>query len=201
MKNKLIVFVFIIGLQNSFAQDKMEFHPEIRLSWFGANSGPSNASIYEFESFNGALRNSYLTGFNLCMLFPTKFEHFSWIAGTFYFEGTSDAASVYYSKNSEQYGGVLYFGPQLSTNFKFINLEGYIAGGVFSISDEFFVKDEQQVYSSLSKYTAPGIKSGFNLKISLKNVFLFTGFNLFTTSAKESTLLYKAIDFGVGYMF
>lgn len=195
----VIIFIPIFGI----SQEKKEYHPEIRLSVFFANSGPRNG-INEMAKYGG-MRTEFIHGNNLQMVFPTRFRYFSWIGGTFYFEGEESTGDYYYVKkgySNQLLGGALYTGPQLSTKFRYVNLEAYLTGCIFSVNDELTVTQNQEVlFNSVSNYTAPGLKSGFNLKIGYKHIGLCTGFSIFTTSGEESTLFYKVVDFGMSYKF
>jgi len=204
MKYSLLVvllafFIPLLGI----SQEKNEFHPEIRLSILFANSGPRNG-IIEMAKYGG-MRTEFIHGNDLQMVFPTRLRYFSLIWGTFYFEGEESTGGYYYINkgySNQLLGGALYIGPQLSTNFRYVNLEAYLAGCIFSVNDELTVSQNQEVlFNSVSNYTAPGLKSGFNLKIGYKHIGLYTGFSFFTTSGKESTLFYKVVDFGLSYKF
>jgi hypothetical protein len=198
----IVVIITILIPFIGFTQEKKEFHPEIRLSVFFANAGPIGGIL---ESYSGGMRTEFIRGNDLQMVFPTRFRNFSWIGGTFYFEGEESTGGYYYINkgySNQLLGGALYTGPQLSTNFRYVNLEVYLAGCIFSVNDELTVTQNQEVlFNSASNYTAPGIKSGFNLKLRYKHVGLYTGFSFFITSGKESTLFYKVVDFGLSYKF
>lgn len=204
MRKLYLIFVLLVIFIPFFGKSqKKEYHPEIRLSILFANSGPRNG-IIEVAEYSGT-RTEFIHGYNLQMVFPTRLRYFSLIGGTFYFEGEESTGGYYYINkgySNQLLGGALYIGPQLSTNFRYVNLEAYLAGCIFSVNDELTVMQNQKIlFNSVSNYTAPGLKSGFNLKIGYKHIGFCTGFSIFTTSGKESTLFYKVVDFGLSYKF
>lgn len=190
---KLNVFAILLFLISAkvIAQENSQ-KLELRLSYITGVLGPVGRDLEMIES--SAYQTSLINGYDLKMIVPTKRENFQWLLGTFYQDGEES--------NSETLIGGLYFGPQLSTHCKYVNFVTYISAGVFSVSDEIVIKEQNNVlYDSVSNYTAPGTKSGIGLSLSYKSISLTGGYQIFITSAKSGTSAYHGIEFGVGVKF
>lgn len=192
MKNlNVFLVLFFLFITKGYTQETCQ-KPELRLSFINGIAGPIEQTI-ELTKF-GASRTSLISGYDLKMIIPTKRENLQWLLGTFYQDGEESS--------SKTLVGALYFGPQLSTHFKYVNFLAYISAGIFNVSDEIFVKEQNNVlYNSVSNYTAPGTKSGLGLSFCYKGISLNAGYQIFITSAKNSTIAYHGIEFGIGVKF
>lgn len=188
--NVFLILFFLI-LTNGYTQENSST-PEIRLSYIAGSLG-SVSQTYAMTKF-GASQTSFLSGYDLKMVFPTRRENIQWLLGTFYQDGAEGTNNTLV--------GSLYFGPQLSTHFKYVNFLTYISAGLFYVSDESLVLNQNTiVYNSISKYTAPGTKSGLGVSFSYKRLKLTGGYQLFITSGNNHTVAYHGVEVGVGVEF
>lgn len=188
--NVSLVLLLLI-LTKGYTQENSQ-KPELRLSFITGIAGPIDQTI-ELTKI-GASRTSLIRGYDLKMIISTKRENLQWLLGTFYQDGEES--------NSKTLVGALYFGPQISTHFKYVNFSAYISAGIFNVSDEIFVTEQNNVlYNSVSNYTAPGTKSGLGLSFCYKGISLNGGYQIFITSAKSSTIAYHGLEIGVGIKF
>lgn len=159
----------------------------------------------------GASQPTYLlTGFDVkTVVNSKKKQNLSFLIGAFFQKGSNNGASSYdnyqvlvYASSSSTYGGGIYFGPQISTHYKYINLSAYIAGGVFSFHDEILeVKNKIILYQKDSDFTSLGTKAGVNISFVYKWISLTGGYQIFVTAGDQSTLLYHGIEVGLGVKF
>ena len=190
-KIKVLAVLFFLFLTNAYSQENVS-KPEIRLSYIVGSLG-SVGQTYESIKY-GASHTSVISGYDLKMIFPTKRANLQWLLGTFYQDGEE--------LESNTLVGALYFGPQLSTSFKYVNFTAYISGGVFCVSDEVMVRPQNPIeYYSLSNYAAPGTKSGLGLRFSYKKVNLAGGYQIFMAAANKSAVTYHGLEFGIGMRF
>ena len=155
---------------------------------------------------------SNLTGFEIQIKFLAKQPHLEWLSGAFFQRGLTYGSLQYTpisngwvttsTNYTSTYGGGVYFGPCISTDYKYVNVSSYFAGGIFSFHDEMF-KAEQGVivYSHNANFTAPGSKAGISLDFSYKAVTLSLGYQIFVTAGQGSTLLYHGFEGGLGIKF
>ena len=203
MKNlNVFLALFFLIVVKGYNQENNS-NPELRLSFITGNLA-SISQTFELAKF-GASRTSLISGYDLKMIIPTKRENLQWLLGTFFQEGQDGSIALSYPSQhdeSKTLGGAIYFGPQLSTNLKYVNFSAYISAGIFSFSDEVTVaKDYEIIYHSGSHFTAPGIKSGLALSFCYKRLSLTGGYQISMTSAQNSTIAYQGIEFGVGVKF
>lgn len=188
--NVFAILFFLISIMGFTQENSSKI--EVRLSYITGTLGPVGRNLEMIKS--SAYQTSLISGYDLKMFVPTKRENFKWLLGTFYQDGEETSSNTLV--------GALYFGPQISTHCKYVNFTAYISAGIFSVSDEIVVKEQNNVlYNSVSNYTAPGTKSGLGLSFSYKSVNLTGGYQIFMTSTKSSTTAYHGIEFGVGVKF
>ncbi len=163
----------------------------------------------ESTDFYDQTPSSFMGGFELQMQFPSKHPHLAWRSGAMFQKGadlgtgsTDSYGNIFSSGNTSTYGGGIYFGPGFSTDYKYVNVSSYIAGGVFSFHDEMFKAENGVIlYSHDANFTAPGSKAGFSMDFSYKAVALSIGYQVFVTAGQESTLLYHGFEGGLGIRF
>ncbi len=199
--NVFLVLFFLI-LTKGYTQENSS-KPELRLSYITGVVGPVGRNL-EMIKFS-ADPTSLISGFDLKMIFPTKRENLHWLLGTFFQDGEDNGgyySSSQSSSNNNTLAGAIYLGPQISTSFKYVNFLAYISGGIFSISDGTTVITQNEIlFNSVSHYTAAGTKSGLGLSFRYKSISLTGGYQIFMTSAKNSTLAYQGIEIGIGVKF
>lgn len=143
---------------------------------------------------NSVFPTSLISGFDLKMIFPSRRENIQWLLGSFYQDGEDS--------NTNALVSAIYFGPQLSTKFRYVNFSAYISAGIFNVSDEITVKSyDETIFNSVSNYTSVGTKSGLNLSFCYKSLTLAVGYQIFMTSSKNAAFAYHGIELGLGVKF
>lgn len=211
MKKTVFFFFFLflsysVSSQNSISEDNRS--SEIRVSLMLSTS---LANLEEAHLYGNADQTYLLTGFDVKIIVNSKKKkNISFLMGAFFQKGSNISSSQYdninnvliYTNSSSTYGGGIYFGPQVSTHYKYINLRAYLAGGVFSFHDEIIsVKNRIGLYQNRSDFTSLGTKAGVNISFVYKWISLTGGYQVFVTAGDQSTLLYHGIEVGLGLKF
>lgn len=208
---KKIVFFYLLFLsysvsaQNSISEEDRT--SELRGSLMFSTS---LAALEEAYNYGNTEPTYLLSGFDVKTIVNSKKkQNLSFLMGAFFQKGSNSGSTSYdinhvlvNASSSSTYGGGIYFGPQVSTHYKYINLTAYIAGGVFSFHDEILeVENKIILYQKYSDFTSPGTKAGVNISFLYKWISLTGGYQIFVTAGDQSTLLYHGIEVGLGVKF
>ena len=208
---KIICFIYLLlfslGVSAQEENVNQNYKSDLRVSMM-LSVPLGNINSHRYHNTSGP--TGLLSGFDVKTIFNSKTnESLSFILGTFFQKGANKGSASYdidhilYSKRStDSYCGAIYFGPQLSSQWKYVNLSGYITGGIFSVYENLLEVDNRvTLYDTTVELNSPGIKAGFNLSFTYNRFSLAGGYQMFFTSGNGNSFLYNGIEAGLGVKF